>query len=518
MCLPDPALSLFDAGPPEPCPARFNLAAHALAAARGPRAGEIALSVVGAEGPPERWSHADLEARVLALAGGLLAAGLGRGDRVLLAIGNRVEFPLLFLATVAAGGVAVPVSTQLTPHELEPLAEAVGPRFAVHEGAAPPLPEGAEAIPLDRLDVRLAGPPAEFADTGAEDPAFLIFTSGTGGRAKGVLHAQRSAWARRMMWQGWYGLEPGDRVLHAGAFNWTYTLGAGLIDPWAAGASTVIHTGPRDAGIWPRLAAAENATIFAAVPGVYRQMLRAGGALHASFAGLRHGLTAGEKMPEALAAAWTEATGKPLYEALGMSEISTYVSSSPAVAPRAGTAGRPQQGRRVAVVDAAGAPAAVGAEGMLAVSRRDPGLMLGYWQDAAGTAAAMAGEWFLTGDRARMDADGYVTHLGRADEVMTALGYRVSPLEVEAAMEAHPGVAEIAVAELPVRADLALIAGFVVPRGGWPGEAALTDWAAGRLAGYKIPKLWIEVPALPRTPNGKVIRRSLVAAHRRDTG
>ena len=97
-------------------------------------------------------------------------------------------------------------------------------------------------------------------------------TSGSGGAPKGVLHAQRAAWARRMMWEGWYGLGPDDRMLHAGAFNWTYTLGAGLIDPLAAGATALIYTGPADRHVWPALAAAHGATIFAAAPGVYRQM------------------------------------------------------------------------------------------------------------------------------------------------------------------------------------------------------------------------------------------------------
>src|SRR5690606_34959288 len=184
-------------------------------------------------------------------------------------------------------------------------------------------------------------------------------TSGTGGRPKGVVHAQRAAWARRMMWDGWYGLGPGDRVLHAGAFNWTYTLGAGLTDPWAAGATALIHSGPPDRNIWPRLAALHAPTIFAAVPGVYRQMLDAPD-LRDGFASLRHGLSAGEALPRAVRGAWEGATGKPIYEALGMSEVSTYISFSPAHPTVPGRAGRPQIGRRVAVVNEDGSPVEVG--------------------------------------------------------------------------------------------------------------------------------------------------------------
>jgi acyl-coenzyme A synthetase/AMP-(fatty) acid ligase len=158
----------------------------------------------------------------------------------------------------------------------------------------------------------------------------------------------------------------------------------------------------------------------------------------------------------------------------------------------------------------------VGEPGDLAVSRRDPGLMLGYWRRPEETEAAFRGEWFVTGDRAKMDPDGYVTHLGRADDTITSLGYRVSPTEVEEALEPHPGIAEIAVAELPVRADLSLVAAFVVPAGAWPGDDALAAFAEARLAAYKRPRVWIEVPRLPRTANGKVIRRALVEAYRRD--
>lgn len=514
MSLPNPALSLFDDGPPPACPERFNIAAYVMGPASGPAREKTAITIAGADAT-ERLSYGALEARIGAMAEGLRRAGLTRGDRVMLQLGNRLEFPLLFFGTIAAGGVAVPISTQLTQHELGPLGSAIVPRFLLSD-LNHPVPTGAKRLTPGEVQSAGAGAKPSYADTLADDPAFLIFTSGTGGRPKGVLHAQRSAWARRMMWDGWYGLTPQDRLLHAGAFNWTYTLGTGLIDPWAAGAATVIHTGPYDPQRWPALAEAEGATIFAAVPGVYRQMLRQPEHLGNAFATLRHGLTAGEAMPGPLADAWIAATGKPLYQALGMSEISTYVSDSPASPPRPGTAGRPQTGRRVAVVDAAGRPLPIGEDGMLAVSRRDPGLMLGYWQDRDATDAAMSGEWFLTGDRARMAEDGQITHLGRADDLMTSLGYRVSPMEVEAAMAAHPAVSEIAVAELPVRPDLCLIAGFVVPEGRWPGDAALSAWAEDRLAGYKLPKLWIEVPSLPRTANGKIQRRSLINTHRRD--
>ena len=329
----------------------------------------------------------------------------------------------------------VPLSSQLTVPEVAAILADLAPALILlGEGLA--LPEGLGVPVLGAAETAALRdhPPADFAATAPDDPAFIVYTSGTSGRPKGVVHAQRAAWARRMMWDGWYGLTPDDRVLHAGAFNWTYTLGAGLTDPWAAGATALIYAGPPDRTVWPRLAAAHGATIFAAAPGVYRQMLDAPG-LGESFAGLRHGLSAGEALPAAVRSAWSAATGKPIYEAMGMSEISTYVSFAPARPTVDGATGFPQPGRRVAVLGEDGdAPVPRGSEGLLAVSRRDPGLMLGYWRRPEETAAAFRGEWFVTGDRAVMREDGAIVSRGRADDLINAGGYRVSPAEIEAVL------------------------------------------------------------------------------------
>jgi acyl-coenzyme A synthetase/AMP-(fatty) acid ligase len=515
--MPDTTLtvSLVDEAPPPRCPTRLNLAAHTLFA--GQTGDRIALTVASdAEGCGERYSYDMLRERVRRAAGGLLAAGLEPGDRVMLRLGNTADFPVLFLATIAAGGVAVPTSALLAPGEAAFIARDVGARFlckaddlAVDPVRATILDDAAIAT-LQRAD------PARIADTAADDAAFVVYTSGSSGTPKGVVHAHRSAFARRMMWDGWYGLTAADRMLHAGAFNWTYTLGAGLLDPWAAGAATVIYAGPRDPGIWPRLARRHGCTLFAATPGVYRQLLKYGAQVGEGFAGLRHGLSAGEALPDALAEAWAAETGKPVFEALGMSEVSTYISSAPDRPRRPGWAGRPQRGRRVAVLEPGGnEPAPVGTVGDLAVSRRDPGLMLGYWNAPEETEAAFRGEWFVTGDLAEMAPDGYVAHRGRADDVMNAGGYRVAPQEVEAALAGCPGVLEAAAAAVEVRPGVSIIALFVVPEPGARVEpAAVTAWCASRLAAYKQPRHVEIVDALPRTATGKLLRRALrVGAH-----
>src|SRR5690606_30293221 len=176
------------------------------------------------------------------------------------------------------------------------------------------------------------------------------------------------------------GIGPDDVMVHAGAFNWTYTLGVGISDPWANGATGILYTGPRDIHVWPALIDAYRGTIFAAVPTLYRQLLKYCDITPSALPSLRHGLTAGEALPPAVDREWRTRTGRVLYEALGMTEISTYVSCSPSVPVRTGSPGRPQAGRCVAILPVGGGetPLAVGETGLLAVHRSDPGMMLGY--------------------------------------------------------------------------------------------------------------------------------------------
>lgn len=503
--------SLCNFGPPPPCSDPFNLAEYVLTGAVADP-DKCALTIVGGPNAPvQRLTYGEMKTRVLSSAAGLADKGLGAGDRVILRIGHEIDFPILFLAAAAIGAVPVPTSPMLSAHEARLIAAETEARFII---AAPdaqidaaPCPQYA---PRDIVSTRQAG----FAVTNADDLAYIIYTSGSSGRPKGVAHAHRAVWARRMMWDGWYGLTADDVMLHAGAFNWTYTLGAGLMDPWAIGASTLIYNGPRDPGIWSKLTADHGATIFAAAPGVYRQYLKSG-ADPAGFAGLKHGLAAGETLSPEARATWDDMVGKPIFEALGMTEVSTFLSSSPSSPHRAGAAGRPQPGRQVALLPADGgdAPVPLGEPGVISVHRTDPGLMLGYWRDNAQTKASMRGDWFLTGDVGRMDADGYITFLGRNDDMMNALGYRVAPEEVEAALVAHPAIQAVAAVELKVRSDLSLIAAFVECKAERPTEDDLTTFAASRLADYKVPKLWRFIDALPRNPNGKLQRRKLREAH-----
>jgi acyl-coenzyme A synthetase/AMP-(fatty) acid ligase len=502
----------------------FNLAAYCLRQNAARRPDKTALILFGAQAE-QSVTYAELDLAVRRLAAGFSSLGFPPGARIVIRRGNDLSYVVSFFAAIAAGLVVLPSSIQLTREEVDHLlADSGASALLCSEGfagaGAARLIDDAELARLSAFPPRdyaelarlSAFPPRDYAETHADDPAYLIYTSGTSRRPKGVLHAQRVVLGREKMLDAWEGLTETDIVLHAGAINWTYTLGVGLMDPFRRGATAVLYSGPADPGVWPELIARFGATIFAAVPGVYRQMLRHENFAREKFARLRHGLVAGEALPPALAAAFSEKTGKPLYEALGMSEISTYISTGPGVPYRRGSPGKPQPGRRVAILPLEGGetPLPPGESGLIAVHRSDPGLMLGYWRNFEAEAEVFRGDWFVGGDVGHLDGDGYVWLHGRADDLMNAGGYRVSPAEVEAVLCAAPGVAEAAVAEREVREDVRVICAFVVPApGALVEEAALQSHCAEHLAGYKTPKTYVFVKTLPRTRNGKIARRLL---------
>ena len=487
----------------------FNLAAFCLAENAARRPGKTALILAGA-GSDHRLTYGELDLAVRRLAAGFASLGFPSGARVLIRRENDLDYAISFFALIAAGLVALPASAQLTAEEVDYLiANSAAAAVICPQGLAASLAHVIDAAEFEKL---AAFPPCDFAATAPDDPAYLIYTSGTASRPKGVLHAQRVILGRAPMLDHWLGLTETDIMLHAGAMNWSYTLGVGLMDPFSRGAAAVLYNGPAEASVWPRLIARFGATIFAAVPGVYRQFLREDSCAAEAFASLRHGLTAGEALPPALREKFVEKTGKPLYEALGMSEISTYISSGPGTPVRPGSPGRPQPGRRVVILplEEGETPLPAGESGLIAVHRSDPGLMLGYWRNPEAEREVFRGEWFVGGDVAEMDADGYIWLHGRRDDLMNAQGYRVSPAEVEAVLSHAPGVADVAVAERKVRADVSVICAFIVAApDANPDEALLAAHCAEHLAGYKNPKQYVFLKTLPRTKNGKIARRLL---------
>lgn len=481
----------------------MNLAQHILTAAETVP-DKPALSVVGLS-DADHWSFTRLSQAVRGTATGLQRAGLRPGDRVLMRLGNRPSFPIAYLGAIAAGIVPVPTSAQLTGPEITRMAAQIGPAMVVAGPDIALLDHPAPVLSEAQLTAMADLPPADFVQGDPNRLAYIIFTSGSSGRPRAVMHAHRAILARRMMFQGWYDLRPTDRMLHAGAFNWSFTLGTGLLDPWTVGATAIIPAQGIPIEQIPQLALRHGATLLAAAPGVFRRLLRAS---WQPIPSLRHGLAAGERLDPALRRAWQARTGTDLHEAMGASEISTFISGSPGRPAPEGTAGFPQPGRHVAVLDDMGRPLPAGQPGALAIRRDDPGLFLGYLDQPRDS-----GDWYAIGDQARIDDQGAITLLGRNDDVMNAGGFRVSPAEVEDVLAAHPCAGDVAVTELPVAGGASVIAAF------WTGTATadeLQALAAEGLARYKQPRNFIALPDLPRTPTGKINRRALREAYRKD--
>lgn len=481
-------------------PDRFNMAAYVIGKAHE-TPDKTALKIIGMNGA-NVWTHRDIDAAVRTTATGLENHGVGVGDHVLMRLGNTPDFPIVYLASILLGAVPIPTSAQLTEPEITAIAREITPTLIVAaDGISRPLGTWAT---LEQRDLAgFADLPAASAHMG--DPnraAYVIYTSGTSGRPRPVVHAHRAVWARRMMWDGWYGLRPDDVMLHAGAFNWTYTLGTGLMDPWAIGATALIPEDGTTADQIPALLAQHDATIFAAAPGVYRRLLRLE---MPALPKLRHGLSAGEKLPHTTATQWKAVTGTSIFEAYGMSECSTFISAHPNAETSA--LGWPQSGRSIALLTDEG-PAKDGEAGTIGVHKDDPGLMLGYYNAPDETADRFQGDWFLTGDIGRKGPDGAIHYEGRSDDMMNAGGYRVSPIEVENALATYPDIQDVAACEIRVSADTTIITAFYVSADVIDADQ-LATFAATHLARYKVPRQFVRIAALPRGANNKILRRKL---------
>ena len=509
-------------------PERFNIGAACTDAhADGPRAARPAMVVHdAAKGVAER-TFAELADATGRFAAVLAALGVGAGERVLIRLPNCIEYPIAFLGALKRGAVAVPTSILLTADEVLHLASDSGAVAMVTDAAT-------WAAAGDRLAAQVrhvllvdgdgarsfaaalaAARPAAPHPTRADDPAYLVYTSGSTGWPKGVLHAHRALLGRQPSSEYWFDFLPeGDRVLHSGKLNWTYVLGTGMMDPLYRGHTAILHEGPSDPALWPRLVAERRATTFIGVPTLYRQILEKTAATGADVPTLRHCMSAGEQLSDRVLEAWRARFGLDIYEGLGMTECSYYLCQTRSRPIRPGAAGFVQPGHDVALLDPDTlAPVPDGEEGMLCIPRTDPGLMLGYWNQPEETARHLRGGWFLTGDYARRDADGYVWFLGRKDDLIKSFGYRVSPHEVDRVLKDHPDVAEVATVGETIGPDKVLVVSYVVPRPGRRVDPdAVVAWARERLASYKAPKRVYVVDDFPRTRNGKVLRRALAPA------
>jgi acyl-coenzyme A synthetase/AMP-(fatty) acid ligase len=302
-----------------------------------------------------------------------------------------------------------------------------------------------------------------------------------------------------------------DRIMHSGKFNWTYVLGTGLMDPLYLGKTVIVHEGKNDADLWTRLIAKHAATIFVGVPTIYRQIIQKSTAVQADVPSLRHCMSAGEHLSDEVLQQWRGRFGRDIFEAVGMSEFSYYLSQSVFRPIRPGSAGFPQPGHAIQLLNPDTLEAVPpGEEGMICVPDSDPGLFLRYWNLDDETAKYKHDGWFFTGDYARYDADGYIWFLGRKDDIIKSFGYRVSPYEIERVYKSHPAVADCAAVGEELEKDKLLVVTYVILQ---PDASVTADellaFGKQHLAAYKTPKTVYLTKDFPRTKNGKILRKDI---------
>ena len=467
--------------------------------------------------------------------------GVMAGDRILIRLPNSLDYPIAFLGAMKTGAISVPTSTLLTAEEVAYLARDSGAVVLVTDAAAwenmsaemqaniaqtPNLKHllltqqtgdtTASAVfnilPLTSALAAVNHVQAAYP-TRAEDPAYLVYTSGTTGYPKGVLHAHRALLGRQPAAEYWfnYSDQLQDRIMHSGKFNWTYVLGTGLMDPLYLGKTVIVHEGKNDAQKWLELIAKHKATIFIGVPTIYRQLLQKTTATQADVPSVRHFMSAGEHLSDEVLTQWRERFGVDIYEAVGMSEFSYYLSQSIYRPIRAGSAGFPQPGHDLELLNPdTREPVAEGEEGMICVPETDPGLFLSYWNLPEETAKYKHDGYFFTGDYAKYDADGYIWFLGRKDDIIKSFGYRVSPYEIERVYKGHPAVADCAAIGEEIEKDKLLVVIYVIPKPDVVLQAdELIAFGKQHLATYKTPKTVYLTKEFPRTKNGKILRKDV---------
>jgi acyl-coenzyme A synthetase/AMP-(fatty) acid ligase len=457
-------------------------------------------------------------------------------SRVLIRIPNCLNYPISFLGAIKSGHIAVPTSTLLTAKEIiylvkDSKASVLVTDFQTWEDLIPMIDEltcletvfisgkySQEAmignISVKELDTELESVKifSNNPTTLADDPAYLVYTSGTTGYPKGVLHAHRALLGREPASKYWFNFSDSkDRILHTGKFNWTYALGSALMDPLYHGKTVIVYEGKNDPSVWLNLIKKHKATIFVGVPSIYRQILQKTQGVKKDVATLKHCMSAGEHLSDEIFDQWTARFDLNIYEAVGMSEFSYYISQSIYSPIRPGSAGFPQPGHNIQLLDIDTLkPVKTGDEGMICIPNDDPGLFIKYWNLEKETEKHKHSGWFFTGDYARYDRDGYLWFLGRKDDIIKSFGYRVSPYEIERIFKSHPEVSDCAAIGEAVGQDKILVVVYLILNENSqinPNDLIL--YGRKNLATYKSPKIAYIVNSLPRTKNGKILRKEI---------
>jgi acetyl-CoA synthetase len=481
-----------------------------------------ALWIVEEDGSEQRVTFDEMATRSDQVAVWLESLGVGKGDHVLLMLGNQVELWETMLAVFKLGAVVMPTTAALGPADLRDRVDRGGARAVVANAA-----DAAkfEEVPGDYLRVAVGGAPGwqTYSDayavqghpfetvTAASDPLLLYFTSGTTSKPKLVEHTQVSYPVGHLSTMYWIGVRPGDVHLAISSPGWAKHAWSCFFAPWIAEATIFVHNYSRfDAAALLDQIRRAGVTTFCAPPTVWRMLIQAD--LAGGPGSLRELLGAGEPLNPEVITQVQQAWGLTIRDGYGQTETTLQIGNVAGERLKPGSMGRPMPGVPVALVDPlTGEPAGEG-EIVLDLSQHPVNLMRGYLGDPARQEEAMAGGYYHTGDVAQRDADGYITYIGRTDDVFKASDYKISPFELESVLIEHPAVAEAAVVPAPDPTRLAVPKAYVALAPGWEPTRdtarEILRHARENLAPYLRVRR-VEFYELPKTISGKIRRVEL---------
>ncbi|MFI6073177.1 AMP-binding protein [Actinoplanes sp. NPDC051343] len=486
-----------------------------------------ALWIVEEDGSEQRFSFAEMAHRSNQVASWLRAQGVQRGDRIVLMLGNQVELWDIILAVMKLGAVLIPATPLLGPADAADRVARGGAGHVIATSAAAGkfAEDGITRIAVGTpVDGWLSFHDAYLGDgtfepdgvTKASDTLLLYFTSGTTARPKLVEHTHASYPAGHISTMYWIGLEPGDVHLNISSPGWAKHAWSNVFAPWNAEACVFIYNYARfDAGRLLGEMQRCGVTSFCAPPTVWRMLIQSD--LSALRTPPRLVVGAGEPLNPEVIEVVHKAWGVMIRDGFGQTETTVQIANTPGQPVKPGSMGRPVPGYSIELIDPlTGSPADEG-EICVALDPRPLGLMVGYHGDAALTAERMAGGYYHTGDVASRDADGYITYVGRTDDVFKASDYRISPFELESVLIEHEAVVEAAVVPSPDPVRLAVPKAYIVLAAGFSPDGATAEaifaFAKEHMPPYaRIRRL--EFADLPKTVSGKIRRVELRAAER----
>ena len=502
----------------------MNAVEHLLGASALQRHGERAALICNGEA----LSYRELAALTARAANALRALGVSPGERVMLLMRDSAEFAAAWLGAVHAGAVAIALNTKLSEEEFRHIRADSGARLVIVEDlfaearpdlaaesaraggfvVAGPSAKHVEGSRSWRDALGRAAPHSMPFDARAEDCAFWLYSSGTTGKPKGIMHAHRSVLLAGQAQREVIGLAPGERVLATSKLFFAYALEHGLLGPLATGATALLEPDwPEAESVLERVARQKPAAIFS-VPTFYRRLLALGPARLEPFRHVRRFVAAGERLPAPLLEQWRAATGGEILSLYGMSETFCACMVTPPGTSNGTRTGKPLAGVDARLRTAGGEEAGVDETGMLWI--RHPGLALGYANLPEQTAAQFRDGWFCTHDLFVRDAQGFYSHQGRSDELLKIAGQWVRPGELEEALAGEPLIAESACVPATDGDGFERLALFIAARGDPPAALAAAARACEqKLPSHKRPRWILPVLELPRTATGKVQRFKL---------